>query len=141
MPATASGWHCNGHLSGPACVNLPGALFLQALHDNATLQAKAGALAAPLARVINDGISKPALRADAMAGLLMAACIAPAAADADALFEKEKVRGRFLFDFRNFLLSPFDITSFCSTFFEAGRLLSHVVLTGPQAAWINLVPF
>ena len=60
------------------------------------LQAKAGALAAPLAKVINDGISKPALRADAMTGLLMAACIAPAAADADALFKKEKVRDSIL---------------------------------------------
>ena len=95
----------------PACLNPPGALLLQALHDNATLQAKAGALAAPLAKVINDGISKPALRADAMAGLLMAACIGPAAADTDALFEKEKVRDRFLFVAqRDVKLSAFDIT-------------------------------
>ena len=99
------------HLNDPASLgDPPGALFPQALHDNAALQAKAGALAAPLAKVINDGISKPALRADAMAGLLMAACIAPAAADTDALFEKEKVGVRFLFDSRSFQLSAFDIT-------------------------------
>lgn len=64
---------------------------MQGLTENPRLLKGASSLAKPLAKVIRDGISKPAQRGDAIMALLAAVRLATAGMEVDQVLESEKV--------------------------------------------------
>ncbi len=64
---------------------------MQALQANSGIRSQASSLAAPLARLVEDGASKLAQRATGVSALLACCYLAAASHEADEVFKQHKV--------------------------------------------------
>jgi hypothetical protein len=68
---------------------------MQALQANSSIRSQAISLAAPLARLVEDGASKLAQRAPGVSALLACCYLAAASHEADEVFKQHKVTFAF----------------------------------------------
>ncbi len=68
---------------------------MQALQANSSIRSQAISLAAPLARLVEDGASKLAQRAAGVSALLACCYLAAASHEADEVFKQHKVTFAF----------------------------------------------
>ena len=61
------------------------------MRESPALHKGSDSLAKPLARVVADGVAKPAQRADAISALMAAVILASADSSVDAILDSEKV--------------------------------------------------